>query len=394
MSDAVRKVDALVVGGGPAGLAAAEVVSGAGYSVLLADAMPSLGRKFLMAGKSGLNLTKDEPEKAFRARYSRGNRAFHDVIEGFGPSEVLAWAEGLGESVFTGSTGRMFPKAMKASPLLRKWLARLAGQGVEAQTRWRWAGWEDDVWLFDTPEGVQRIMPRVAVCALGGGSWSRLGSDGAWQAVFQGQGIETTEFLPSNVGFRIDWSSHMKAHFGCPVKGVQLRAGKVESRGEWVISHRGMEGGGVYEVSRAVRDGAALQVDLQPDRTVDALQVRLGKSGKASLGNKLRKAGLSSVQRALAMEWSRAVPEGQSLAGRIKALPVPVAGMMPLDEAISTAGGVAWGALDALELKAKPGVFCAGEMLDWDAPTGGYLLTACLATGFAAGNAASDILVG
>lgn len=386
MSDPVHKVDALIVGGGPAGLAAAEVLLGAGHSVLLVEAMPSLGRKFLMAGKSGLNLTKDEASEAFRARYLRGSLVFQEVMERFGPREVLAWVEGLGEPVFTGSTGRVFPVAMKASPLLRKWLARLAEQGMNARTRWRWVGWDDDAWEFETPEGTQRVLPRVAVMALGGGSWARLGSDGAWQRVFQGEGIETVEFLPSNVGFRIEWSGHMEAHFGAPVKGVRLIAGAAESRGEWVISRRGMEGGGVYEVSQAVRDGADLVVDLQPDRTVEDLEARLGKAGKASFGNRLRKAGLSPVQRALVMEWGRDMPG--SLGARIKALPVPVKGMMPLDQAISTAGGVDWATLDGLELKAKPGVFCAGEMLDWDAPTGGYLLTACLGTGFAAGRAA------
>ena len=392
MNDLARKVEALVVGGGPAGLAAAEVLSGAGHEVLLAEAMPSLGRKFLMAGKSGLNLTKDESAEAFQARYSRRNSVFREVMEGFGPEEVLAWAKGLGEPVFTGSTGRVFPKAMKASPLLRKWLVRLTEQGVEARTRWRWTSWEDGLWLFETPQGLQRVLPRVAVMALGGGSWARLGSNGVWAKVFQEEGIETVGFLPSNVGFSVNWSPHMEAHFGLPVKGVRLVAGDAESRGEWVISRRGMEGGGIYEVSQAVREGAALVVDLQPDRTVSDLQARLARAGKASLGNRLRKAGLSPVQRALVLEWGRnlALP----LAERIKGLPVPLSGLMPLDEAISTAGGVDWGALDRLQLKMRPGVFCAGEMLDWDAPTGGYLLTACLATGFAAGNDASALLHG
>ena len=183
MNDLARKVEALVVGGGPAGLAAAEVLSGAGHEVLLAEAMPSLGRKFLMAGKSGLNLTKDESAEAFQARYSRRNSVFREVMEGFGPEEVLAWAKGLGEPVFTGSTGRVFPKAMKASPLLRKWLVRLTEQGVEARTRWRWTSWEDGLWLFETPQGLQRVLPRVAVMALGGGSWARLGSRGLGEAV-------------------------------------------------------------------------------------------------------------------------------------------------------------------------------------------------------------------
>ena len=267
-------------------------------------------------------------------------------------------------------------------------MTRLADRGVEARRRWRWRGWDGDVWLFETPDGLQRVQPEVAVMALGGGSWARLGSDGVWARLFQEEGIETVAFLPSNIGLRVAWSEQMRAHFGAPVKGVRLRAGEVESRGEWVISRAGIEGGGVYEVSQAVRNGAALFVDLQPDRLVEDIAARLARAGKGSLGNRLRKTGLSPVQRALLMEWGRPLPEGAALAARLKNLPVPVQGLMPLDQAISTAGGVSWEALDGLMLKARPGVFCAGEMLDWDAPTGGYLLTACLGTGFAAGQAA------
>lgn len=392
MTDATDKIDALVVGGGPAGLAAAEALSAAGRRVVLAEAMPSVGRKFLMAGKSGLNLTKDQPAPAFNAQYHGGNAAFAGIMDRFGPLQMQAWALGLGQELFTGSTGRVFPVAMKASPLLRAWLARLDGAGVERRTRWRWTGWDGATWCFDTPDGPRRLAPKVAVLALGGASWRRLGSDGSWADIFADDGIPTTPFQPANMGFRIDWSVHMAPHFGQPVKATRLRAGDLDSRGEWVITKDGIEGGGVYEISRALRDGAALTIDLMPDRTTEDVARRLARPrGKTSLSNHIRKAlGLSALHRALLMEWGRPLAEdATSLAEQVKALPVPVQGPMPMDQAISTAGGVAWDALDGLMLTARPGTFVAGEMLVWEAPTGGYLLTACFATGFAAGEAAA-----
>ena len=388
------KVEALVVGGGPAGLAAAEVMSARGLSVVVVDAMPSVGRKFLMAGKSGLNLTKDEPLTALLARYGDGSVVFAEAVKAFGPEAVVAWARELGEPVFTGSTGRVFPKAMKASPLLRRWMGRLGEQGVEVRARWRWTGWDGDAFVFATPEGERRIEALVAVMALGGGSWARLGSDGAWADIFAASGVACRAFQASNAGLLLDWSPHMAAYFGSPVKGVALGAGDVVSRGEWVVTQRGIEGGGVYEVTRAMREGVALSVDLFPDLTVEQVAVKLSRDrGKLSVSNYLRKAlKLTEVQRALLMEWGRPLPEGVALAALIKALPVPVRGAFPLDEAISTAGGVAWDALDGFMLRDRPGVFAAGEMLDWDAPTGGYLITGCLATGRAAGAAAVKFL--
>ena len=389
MNGATDKCEALVIGGGPAGLAAAERLAARGYSVLVAEAMPSVGRKFLMAGKSGLNLTKTEEPEAFLSRFADGSDTLHAAMRDFGPKAVIAWAEGLGQPVFTGSTGRVFPVAMKASPLLRAWLARLAAMGVTVRTRMRWTGWEADAWRFETPDGVRLIRAEAVVLALGGASWRRLGSDGAWA---DGLGLAVAPFKPSNVGLRVDWSAHMAPRFGQPVKAVRLIAGAVESRGEWVIAEGGIEGGGIYEVSMAVRDGAPLFLDLLPDLALDEVMARLARPrGKASLSNHVRKVlGLSPVLRALLMEWGRPLPEGTALAQRIKALPVPVIGTMPMDRAISTGGGLAWDALDGLMLKDRPGVFAAGEMLDWEAPTGGYLLTACLATGRAAGDAASD----
>ncbi|MXQ09438.1 TIGR03862 family flavoprotein [Alphaproteobacteria bacterium GH1-50] len=383
------KTGALVIGGGPAGLMAAEVLSAAGLPVVVADAMPSVGRKFLMAGKSGLNLTKDEGLPNFLPRVS--TRALDGALTGFGPAEVMAWAEGLGQPLFTGSTGRVFPKAMKASPLLRAWLARLEGQGVELRTRWRWTGWDGDACLFETPEGARLVRPRVTVLALGGASWRRLGSDGAWSGVLAADGHAVVPFRPANMGFRVDWSDHMARHFGTPVKGTRLVAGDEMSRGEWVVTAKGIEGGGVYEVSRALREGATLTVDLAPDLDVETVTARIARPrGKASLSNHLRRVlKLSPVARALLTEWGRPLPDDPArLAALIKALPVGLKGPLDMDGAISTAGGVSWEALDGLMLKARPGTFVAGEMLDWEAPTGGYLLTGCFASGKAAGEQA------
>ncbi len=381
------KVEVLVVGGGPAGLAAAEVLSAGGLSVVVVDAMPSVGRKFLMAGKSGLNLTKDEPEAAFLERFGDGSETFRSAVEAFGPVAVRDWAQELGEPVFTGSTGRVFPKSMKASPLLRRWLRRLGERGVELRTRWRWTGWDGAAFVFATPDGERRVEADVVVMALGGGSWARLGSDGVWAEVFAASGVACREFQASNAGLLVDWTAHMEGFLGAPVKGVALRAGDVVSRGEWIVTKRGIEGGGVYEVTRAVREGAALSVDLMPDLTVEQVAVKLARPrGKLSVSNYLRKSlKLVDLQRSLLMELGRPLPEGVALAALIKALPLPVTGTFPLDEAISTAGGVAWEALDGFMVRDRPGVFAAGEMLDWDAPTGGYLITGCLATGRGAG---------
>ncbi len=394
MTETADKTEALIVGAGPAGLAAAERLAARGHRVMLVDAMPSVGRKFLMAGKSGLNLAKAEDMDRFLGRYADGGEALSAALRRFGPMEVSAWAEELGQPVFTGSTGRVFPKAMKASPLLRAWLARLGGAGVSIRTRTRWVGWDGQDWLFRTPDGSLRLQAEVAVLALGGASWRRLGSDGGWAEVLAAEGVPVAPFKPSNVGIRVDWTPYMAPHIGQPVKATRLAAGGAESRGEWVISSGGMEGGGVYEVSMSVRDGAALTLDLAPDLDLRELEVRLSRPrGKDTLSNHLRKVvGLSGVARALLSEWGRPLPEGPQLARLIKALPVPVAGMMPLDEAISTGGGVPWEALNGFMLKARPGTFVSGEMLDWEAPTGGYLLTACLATGRAAGDAAADWL--
>ena len=370
---------ALVIGAGPAGLMAAEVLSEAGVSVLVADQMPSPARKFLMAGKSGLNLTKEDA--AFDAAYGTVSTAFARAIADFGPKEVIQWAMGLGQEVFTGSTGRVFPVVMKASPLLRAWLQRLDSRGVQLRTRWRWDGWRDGRAVFDTPEGLQEIDADVTVLAMGGASWRRLGSDGEWAAQMPGL---VAPFRAANVGLRVDWSAHMARWHGHPVKGVAFHAGDLTSRGEAMITDKGLEGGGIYSVSGAVRDGAPLTVDLLPDLSHADVATRLAQHGpKASWATRLRKAlRLEGARAALLNEFGR--PFSEDMASPIKGLPVRHAGLLPMDEAISTAGGLRFDALDGFRLAGGARVYAAGEMLDWEAPTGGWLITGCLGTGRAA----------
>ena len=378
-------VDALVIGAGPAGLMAAEELARAGRRVVVCEAKPSVGRKFLMAGKSGLNITKDQALADFVGVYRAG--WLEPALTAFGPHQVVDWCRGLGAEVFVGSSGRVFPEVMKASPLLRAWLGRLAGLGVQVRVRWRWTGFAGKGLLFATPDGEQVLRPAVTVLALGGASWARLGSDGAWVPWLVEQGVGVATFQPANMGFAVAWSDHMARFFGAAVKGAALLVGGRRERGEFVVSARGLEGGGIYAVSRALREGAALALDLMPDVSDGDVSARLRrmKAGETR-ANQLRKLGVSTVGVALVQEFGR----GMAVAEAVKRLPVPLLGPRPLDEAISVAGGVTSASVTAgLELKALPGVFVCGEMLDWEAPTGGYLLTGCLATGRWAGRAAA-----
>ncbi len=400
-----------VVGGGPAGLMAAEVLAAGGAQVDLYDAMPSVGRKFLLAGKGGLNLTHSEALPAFVARYGDRAPAVGRWLQAFGPQDLRDWAEGLGVSTFVGSSGRVFPAEMKAAPLLRAWLHRLRAAGVRLRMRHRWQPGGllpqegEHVLRFETPAGVASARADALLLALGGGSWARLGSDGAWLPALQAAGVATTPLRPSNCGFDIGWSEHLVAkHAGAPLKGVAMaftdRLGRqFQRKGECVLTATGIEGSLVYAASGWLRDEieatgvAEVQLDLLPDRPQDELATALARGrGARSLANHLREqAGLHGAKAGLLREglsaevWATHSRDAAWLAHRIKALPLTLRAARPLDEAISSAGGVAFDALDDdLVLRACPGVACAGEMLDWEAPTGGYLLTACFASGVVA----------
>ncbi|MDD3603549.1 MAG: TIGR03862 family flavoprotein [Sulfurovum sp.] len=393
---------AVVIGGGPAGLMAAEVLSGHGIPVDLYDAMPSVGRKFLMAGKGGLNLTHSEPIDAFLARYGERRGEIEPIIRAFGPDDLRAWAKGLGVDTFVCSSGRVFPAEMKAAPLLRAWLHRLRAAGVRVHVRHRWLGWDADGRLrFATPAGETAIAAHATVLALGGGSWARLGSDGAWLPALAQRGVEVAPLRPANCGFEAGWSDHFRERFaGQPLKSVAITFAGETRKGEFVVTEHGVEGSLVYAYSARLRDAierdgsAIFELDLLPDWPAERVLAEVVRPrGSRSLSSHLQsRLGLTGVKAGLLREClaKDAFADPARLAAAIKALPIRVLAPRPIDEAISTAGGVAFAALDAgLMLRDLPGVFCAGEMLDWEAPTGGYLLTACLASGRAAGLAAA-----
>lgn len=388
----IEVVDCLVIGAGPAGLMAAERVSDAGHKVVIADAMPSPARKFLMAGKSGLNLTHNaEAGSVARQITWDGDRdmtAFTlEIIQSFSPLEIRLWAKSLGITLFTGSTGRVFPVEMKASPLLRAWLARLSAQHVELRRRWRWIDLENGVFVFETPDGAVRIRPRKTILALGGASWPRLGSSGDWAEILMRNQILVNPFKPANMGFTVQWSPSMHKHFGAPVKGVAITADAVTSRGEWIISAKGVEGGGIYQIAAAIRDGGSARLDLAPDLDVTSLAERLAKQPpKNSLVRKLRNVLRDPLRVALALEWAARPAETQAFAQALKSVPMHLGQPFGLERAISSAGGVSAKELGAdLALRQFPDIHLAGEMLDWEAPTGGYLLSMCLALGHHAG---------
>ncbi|MGO8098674.1 TIGR03862 family flavoprotein [Rhizobium leguminosarum] len=385
-----------IIGGGPAGLAAAELLSRSGHAVMVYDAMPTFARKFLLAGKSGLNITHSEDYARFTTRFGAASARLRPTLDAFTPDDIRDWAAGLGTETFVGSSGRVFPKVMKASPLLRAWLRRLEAQGTTLRTRHRWTGFADEGYAFETPEGRSIVHCDAALLALGGASWPRLGSDAAWVPWLAGRGVEIDTFQPANCGFVVGWSGNFSERFaGEPVKSVTATSEAGTFPGEFVITGSGIEGSLVYTHTAALRDrllnhgSAVLTLDLAPGRTIERLSRDLARQDtKSSFSNRLRKgAGLDGVKaallRELAPERDRTDPE--RLVGMIKALPVPVIETRPIAEAISSAGGIRWSGIDdSYMLKALPGTFVAGEMLDWEAPTGGYLLTACLATGRAA----------
>ncbi len=384
-----------VVGGGPTGLMAAEVLASGGATVTVYDRMPSFGRKFLLAGRGGLNLTHSEELARFLRRYGPAEARLRTAIEALPPESVRGWAEALGQPTYVGSSGRVFPVAMKDSPLLRAWLGRLANMGVEFRTRWRWCGWDDEGRLiFEAPDNPEAVAADATVLALGGASWPRLGSTGDWQQLLVDKGLAVSPLVPSNCGFHADWSDTFRKRFeGQPLKRVALSINGACVRGEALITAGGIEGGAVYALSARLRaaiataGAAEMTIDLRPDVTLAELVARLAKPrGKQSLATFLRKAAnLSPVEIGLLHEAAHAGLssfDAMALAALVKAVPLRLTGVAPIETAISTAGGVAWEAVDThLMLQRLPGVFVAGEMLDWEAPTGGYLLQACLATG-------------
>jgi uncharacterized flavoprotein (TIGR03862 family) len=389
-----------VIGAGPAGLMAADVIASAGHAVTIYERMPSPARKFLMAGRGGLNLTHSEPLERFLTRFGSEAENIRKAIEKFPPERVIAWAEGLGQETFKGSSGRIFPKAMKASPLLRAWLKRLAAFGVELKTGHTWTGFSGENAICVTPPdgGTLILEPDAVILALGGASWPRLGSDGAWVSSLENAGIRIAPLEAANSGVLITWSDVFSKRFaGAPLKRIAVSAGAQSQRGEAVVTRNGLEGGVIYALGRDIREAihangmCELIIDLKPDLTTADLTARLVRpQGSQSRSNFLRKAtGLDAVAIGLLREAGPLPETADAMAARIKALPLTVHGVAGLERAISTAGGVlSSGLTDGFMLSARPGVFAAGEMLDWDAPTGGYLLQASLATGYAAGQGA------
>ena len=393
---------ASVVGGGPAGLIAAEVLARAGVTVTVYDRMPSPARKFLLAGHGGLNLTHTEDRDGFLARYGDSAERLAPMLDVFGPADLRDWCAGLGEQTFVGSSGRVFPRSFRATPLVRAWLARLADLGVRIERRTRWTGWTDDGLSLTGVDGQEtEVLSDVTVFALGGASWPRLGSDGGWVGPFADRGVTVAPLRPANVGLRVGWSDTFADRFeGTPLKHVELTVrGRPGVQGDAMVTRAGIEGGPVYAIGAAARDAldadgrCVLQVDLRPALTVDQLAERLQRRRpKDSTSNWLRRTlGLDPVGIALLREsGAGALPtDPREMAALVKEVPVVVVATMPIEKAISTAGGIAWSEVDdALMVRRLPGTFVAGEMLDWEAPTGGYLLQASFSTGVVAAHGA------
>ena len=374
--------DVLIVGGGPAGLMAADYLSKLNYRITIVDQMTTMGRKFLMAGKSGLNLTKNEPFEKFLNNFPDRSPQLISALKNFTPNDVQTWATSLGINLFTGSTGRVFPTHMKASPLLRTWLSQLDKRGVTRRHKMTAISLNNMSLLFDTEKGQEQISAKAILFSMGGASWRRLGSDARWLNWLTN--VENEKFSASNVGLKINWSHYIDKYFGEPVKAVSLRSGRVQSQGEIVITQSGIEGGGIYSLSRAIRKGEEVFLDLLPNwnekQLIDALKKPIR---KASWSNYLRKVlNLNNVKQALLREFSSDCFSKKQLSVDLKLLRIRHEGLDSIDKAISTAGGVRFDQLDHnLMISKRPGIFFAGEMLNWDAPTGGYLITAALATG-------------
>ena len=400
----------VIIGGGPSGLMAAEQLTQAGFQVDLYDAMPSVGRKFLLAGIGGLNITHAEPYNTFCTRYEAHQNKLQSVLDAFTPTDLRKWCDELGINTFVGTSGRVFPEAMKAAPLLRKWLTRLREKGLTIHPKHRWLGWDDKgEIILRSPEGEFKRSYDVLILALGGGSWKKLGSDGQWMELLECQGVETTPLLPSNCGFLSDWSDHLKQQFaGSPLKSVAISFtdinGNQETRmGEFIVTERGVEGSLIYAFSARLRTmiqrqkRATFYLDLCPHHSPEQLtKILSSKPKNKTLSTYLKsRLKLDGAKRALLFEVlaKQDMNKLEVLAKTLKNIPITVTATTPINEAISTAGGVAYAALDdQLMLKQKAGVFCTGEMLDWDAPTGGYLLTACMALGKQAGLGAATFL--
>jgi len=394
--------DVLIVGGGPAGLRAAELISTAGLHTILAEHKPSVGRKFLVAGRGGLNLTHSEPVENFPARYGKASGHFRNLLADFSPQELRAWAKELGIETFVGTSGRVFPVSKQAAPLLRRWIQRLRKQGVSFRARHELSGFRRgesgklDV-SFATPSGEITLQPRALVIALGGASWPQTGSDGSWVSLFTKVGISVTPLTPANCGYEVDWpAGFLEQAEGLPLKNIVVRAGGESVAGELLITKYGIEGGAIYQLSPVLRTMTppCIAIDLKPSFNLEQLEARLrAATGAQSLLEKATRAWrLSRVARAL-LELRAPFASAEVLVSLVRAFPLPLRGPRPLAEAISTAGGVSWDELDVhLMLKRWPGIFCAGEMIDWEAPTGGYLLQGCFSTATRAARGAMKFL--
>jgi len=389
--------DIVIIGGGPSGLMAAETIATAGHKVIIYDAMPTLGRKFLLAGRGGLNLTHSEPLEKFITRYFEASNWLAPYIKAYDPQKLRNWCEELGQETFIGTSGRIFPRSMKASPLLRAWLKRLDNLGVSYRPRHLWQGFDDENLVFsDADKNIIKVKADATLLALGGASWPHLGSDGSWVKILQECGVKISDLRPSNCGFVAKWSDYLITKFaGTPLKSVAIKHKDFSHKGEMIITKQGIEGNAVYALSANLRESirsegsAILYIDLRPEMSEELLAKKLQIRGKESLSNYLRKAGFSPVTSALlnelipANQLAKATPE--MLANYLKNLPITLTSTTKLDRAISTAGGISRESLNEnLMLKSKPGIFAAGEMIDWEAPTGGYLLQACFSTAVAA----------